>query len=193
VTVLGIDPGLASLGWGVVSSSGGRHSHVAHGVVSTKAGVAQERRLLDIYNQICGLLDEHNPDQGAMENLFFVKNISSGIPVAEVRGVVQLAFAQRGLALGQYNPTQIKLALVGVGQADKRQVQEMVKLLLKLPTIPQPDHAADALAAAVCHLNQGPSGPSAPGEVGKASAPSFEAALAKALGPKPPRTRTPRS
>jgi len=157
MTVLGIDPGLASLGWGVVSSASGRHTHVAHGVISTKAGVPQELRLLDIYNQVCTLLEEHKPQQGAMENLFFVKNITSGLPVAEVRGVVQLAFAQRGLPLGQYNPTQIKLALVGVGQADKNQVQEMVKLLLKLPTIPKPDHAADALAAAVCHLNQGPS------------------------------------
>jgi len=128
---------------------------VAHGVVKTSAGVAQELRLLDIYNQVCVLLDEHKPDQGAMENLFFVKNITSGIPVAEVRGVVQLAFAQRGLSLGQYNPTQIKLALVGVGHAEKSQVQEMVKLLLKLPTIPKPDHAADALAAAVCHIHQG--------------------------------------
>jgi crossover junction endodeoxyribonuclease RuvC len=155
MTVLGIDPGLAALGWGVVSSSGNRHAHVAHGVVKTAAGVPQELRLLDIYNQICVLLDEHKPAQGAMENLFFVKNITSGLPVAEVRGVVQLAFAQRGIPLGQYNPTQIKLALVGVGQADKRQVQEMVKLLLKLPAIPKPDHAADALAAAVCHIHQG--------------------------------------
>ena len=155
MTVLGIDPGLAALGWGVVSSTGNRHAHVAHGVVKTAAGVPQELRLLDIYQQICVLLDEHKPDQGAMENLFFVKNITSGIPVAEVRGVVQLAFAQRGIPLGQYNPTQIKLALVGVGQADKRQVQEMVKLLLKLSVIPKPDHAADALAAAVCHIHQG--------------------------------------
>jgi crossover junction endodeoxyribonuclease RuvC len=155
MTVLGIDPGLASLGWGVVSSSGGRHLHVAHGVVKTAAGVPQEQRLLDIYNQIVALLEEHKPDQGSMENLFFVKNITSGIPVAEVRGVVQLAFAQRGLPLGQYNPTQIKLALVGVGHAEKHQVQEMVKLLLGLPAVPKPDHAADALAAAVCHIHQG--------------------------------------
>lgn len=192
MTVLGIDPGLASLGWGVVSSSGGRHTHVAHGVVATKAGVPQELRLLDIYNQITVLLDEHRPDQGAMENLFFVKNITSGIPVAEVRGVVQLAFAQRGLSLGQYNPTQIKLALVGVGQADKAQVQEMVKLLLRLPSIPRPDHAADALAAAVCHLNQGVAVPS--GGPGKGAPSSFEAALARAVSsPKPTRTRIPRS
>lgn len=153
--VLGIDPGLASLGWGVVSSQGGRHVHRGHGVIKTEAGKPQELRLLNIYTQVCALLDEHRPDQGAMENLFFVKNITSGIPVAEVRGVVQLAFAQRDLPLGQYNPTQIKLALVGVGHAEKNQVQEMVKLLLKLPAIPKPDHAADALAAAICHIHQG--------------------------------------
>jgi len=155
MTVLGIDPGLAALGWGVVSSTGGRHTHLAHGVIKTSPSVAPELRLLEIYNQIVALLDEHQPDQGSMENLFFVKNITSGIPVAEVRGVVQLAFAQRGLSLGQYNPTQIKLALVGVGHAEKHQVQEMVKLLLGLAAIPKPDHAADALAAAVCHIHQG--------------------------------------
>jgi crossover junction endodeoxyribonuclease RuvC len=139
---------------------------VAHGVIATKAGVAQELRLLDIYDRVCALLDEHRPDQGAMENLFFVKNITSGLPVAEVRGVVQLAFAQRSIPLGQYNPTQIKLALVGIGQADKNQVQEMVKLLLKLPAVPKPDHAADALAAAVCHIHQGP-------RLGAGAAPGF--------------------
>jgi crossover junction endodeoxyribonuclease RuvC len=155
MTVLGIDPGLAALGWGVVSSASGRHTHRAHGVIKTSPGVAPELRLLEIYQTICGLLDEYKPDCGAIENLFFVKNITSGIPVAEVRGVVQLAFAQRGLPLGQYNPTQIKLALVGVGHAEKHQVQDMVKLLLKLSETPKPDHAADALAAAVCHIHQG--------------------------------------
>ena len=158
MTVLGIDPGLASLGWGVISAAGGRYTHVAHGVLSTKAGQPQEARLLFLYNEVQRLIAEHHPDQAGMENLYFVKNITSGLPVAEVRGVVQLAFAQAGLIIGQYNPTQIKLALVGVGQADKRQVQEMVKLLLKLPEIPKPDHAADALAAAICHVNQGPKG-----------------------------------
>jgi len=193
VTVLGIDPGLAALGWGVVSSTGGRHSHRGHGVVKTNAGVPQELRLLDIYTQICTLLDEYRPDQGAMENLFFVKNITSGIPVAEVRGVVQLAFAQRGIPLGQYNPTQIKLALVGLGQADKNQVQEMVKLLLQLPAIPQPDHAADALAAAVCHLNQAPVG-SSHAIAGPAAANTFESALARALAPpKAPRKAAPKA
>jgi crossover junction endodeoxyribonuclease RuvC len=155
MTVLGIDPGLAALGWGVVSSSGGRHLHLAHGVVRTSPTKTQEVRLLEIYDQIVSLLDEHHPDQGAMENLFFVKNITSALPVAEVRGVVQLAFAQRSLPLGQYNPTQIKLALVGFGHAEKHQVQEMVKLLLGLSAVPRPDHAADALAAAVCHIHQG--------------------------------------
>lgn len=155
MTVLGIDPGLASLGWGAVSTAAGRHQHRGHGVITTRPGQAPERRLLHIYTEVCALLDEYRPEQGSMENLFFVKNITSGLPVAEVRGVVQLAFAQRGLVLGQYNPTQIKLSLVGLGQADKNQVQQMVKLLLKLPEIPRPDHAADALAAAICHIHQG--------------------------------------
>jgi len=155
MTVLGIDPGLAALGWGVVSSNAGRHTHRAHGVIKTSPGGAPELRLLEIYDSICALLDEYKPEFGAIENLFFVKNITSGLPVAEVRGVVQLAFAQRGLPLGQYNPTQIKLALVGVGHAEKHQVQEMVKLLLGLSEVPKPDHAADALAAAVCHIHQG--------------------------------------
>ncbi|MEI8092963.1 MAG: crossover junction endodeoxyribonuclease RuvC [Spirochaetales bacterium] len=156
--VLGIDPGLASLGWGVISVDGGRSTHVAHGVLTTAAGQPQEARLLYLYNEVQKLIVQFCPEQAGIENLYFVKNISSGLPVAEVRGVVLLAFAQAGLAVGQYNPTQIKLALVGVGQADKRQVQEMVKLLLKLPEIPKPDHAADALAAAICHVNQGPPG-----------------------------------
>jgi len=155
MTVLGIDPGLASLGWGVVSSVQGKHKHLGHGVIKTSPDQAPERRLIQIFTEINELLDQFQPQETAIENLFFVKNITSGLPVAEVRGVLQLAFAQRGLTIGQYNPTQIKLALVGVGQADKRQVQEMVKLLLGLPDIPKPDHAADALAAAVCHLHQG--------------------------------------
>ena len=152
--VLGVDPGLASLGWGVVRSERGRLSHVAHGVLTTKAGTPAEERLKYLYDEIQGLVELYSPEQAAIEKLYFMKNVSSALPVAEVRGVLLLAFAQAQLVVGQYDPTQIKSAVVGVGKAEKHQVQEMIRFLLSLPEIPRPDHAADALAVAVCHLHR---------------------------------------
>lgn len=153
MTVLGVDPGLASLGWGVIRSKGGKHTHVDHGVIETPSGWEREKRLLHIHQELCAVIERYRPIQGAVEILFFTKNITSALPVAEARGVAILAMAQKGIKVAEYTPMQIKQALVGIGRADKLQVQEMVKLLLGLAEIPRPDHAADALAAAVCHLN----------------------------------------
>jgi crossover junction endodeoxyribonuclease RuvC len=154
MTILGIDPGLASLGWGIVQSESGRLSHIAHGVFTTEAKSLPEARLLFLYTEITRLIDIYHPDQAAVEKLYFMKNVTSGLPVAEVRGVILLAIAQARLLLGQYDPTQIKSSVVGAGHADKAQVQEMVRLLLGLAAIPKPDHAADALAVAVCHVHR---------------------------------------
>ena len=154
MTILGIDPGLASLVWGIVQSENGRLTHVAHGVLTTEAKSPPEERLLFLYDEISRLIELYHPDQAAVEKLYFMKNVTSGLPVAEVRGVILLAIAQARLLVAQYDPTQIKSSVVGAGHADKGQVQEMVRLLLGLSVIPKPDHAADALAVAVCHVHR---------------------------------------
>lgn len=152
--VLGVDPGLADLGWGVIESNKGQHRHLAHGVLKTKADAAPGARLLLLYDGLIKILQEFKPAQAGIESLFFTKNITSALPVAQARGIALLAFAQNGITVGEYSPPQIKQSLVGIGNADKAQVQEMVRILLKLPQIPKPDHAADALAAAVCHVHR---------------------------------------
>lgn len=153
--ILGIDPGLADLGWGVIESSRGRHRHLGHGVIQTSAREIPEQRLLKIFEGIQALIRQFQVTCAGLETLFFVKNITSALPVAEARGVVRLALALAGIPIGEYNPTAIKNALVGVGRAEKAQVQEMVRLLLGLDQIPEPNHAADALAAAICHSHYG--------------------------------------
>ena len=110
-------------------------------------------RLLKIYNEITLVLEKYEPDEAGMETLYFVKNITSGLPVAEARGVLSLAIAQRGVQLGEYSPKAIKQAVVGTGAAEKAQVQEMVRLILGLKLVPKPDHAADALGAAICRVH----------------------------------------
>jgi crossover junction endodeoxyribonuclease RuvC len=153
IRILGVDPGLAQTGYGIIDSGGSRLVHVTHGVISTPADMETGERLLRIYDRLAALIKEYGPDEAGIENLFFTKNITSAIPVAQARGAALLLFSRKALAVGDYPPLVIKQAIVGYGRADKKQVQEFVRLLLGLKEIPRPDHAADALAAAICHAH----------------------------------------
>ena len=153
-TVIGIDPGLASTGWGVVKFDGSRFIHVGHGVVTTDPGTPLPRRLQKIHAEIRKVLAAHSPSEAAVEDLFFAKNVTSAMQVAQARGVVLLALAQSRIDVGTYSPQQVKQAVIGRGKADKDQVQRMVGVVLGLEEIPGPDHAADALAVAICHTGR---------------------------------------
>jgi crossover junction endodeoxyribonuclease RuvC len=157
--VLGIDPGTASTGYGVVATDPGRPGRLRAldgGVIETPAGLPLERRLAAIHARACELIDEHAPAAVALEDLYFGANARSALAVGQARGVVLLAAGQRGLPCGSYTPQQVKSAVCGSGRAEKAQVQEMVQRLLSLTALPAPDHAADALAVAICHLNRAP-------------------------------------
>jgi crossover junction endodeoxyribonuclease RuvC len=151
--VVGIDPGTATTGYGFISEEDGKIQAVAYGVITTPAGLTQEARLLLLYDQLKELFLLHRPDTGAVEKLFFQRNVTTAIAVGQARGVVMLVFAQSGLVVGEYTPMEVKQAVAGYGGAEKRQVQLMVKAILGLDQIPRPDDAADALAVAICHLN----------------------------------------
>ena len=154
--VLGIDPGTASTGYGIVSAVGSRLARVDHGVVETRAGVALERRLAEINARVGELLDVHRPDALAVEELYFGANVRTAFAVGQARGVVLLAAGQRGIPARSYTPQQVKAAVCGSGRAAKDQVGRMVARLLALAEAPTPDHAADALAVAICDLNRVP-------------------------------------
>ena len=151
--IIGIDPGLANAGWGIIDVNGNRITYVAHGSIKTEAGIPTPIRLKEIFDKIQVIIKKYKPDDSGIETLYFAKNVKSALPVAEARGVLTLGLIQSGLNVGEYTPLQIKQAVVGNGRADKNQVQQMVKLLLALDKIPKPDHAADALAAAICHVH----------------------------------------
>ena len=148
--IIGLDPGLASTGWGIVDYENNKITYLAHGCIETKNDIPRAERLYAIYREINTVLDTYIPREAAIETLFFGKNVSSAISVAESRGVLSLAMAERNLPLTECTPNQIKQAVVGVRKAEKEQVQEMVAFILGLPVIPKPDHAADALGAAIC-------------------------------------------
>ena len=152
-TILGIDPGLAKTGYGIIRIDNRSCSHIEHGVISTPSTEHTGKRLVLLYEKVSELITRFTPDEAAIEKLFFVKNISSAIPVAQACGVLFYLFELKGIPVGEYTPKAIKQAVVGTGSADKRQVQELVKMLLGMKQIPQPDHAADALAVSVCHFN----------------------------------------
>ncbi|MHB8658673.1 MAG: crossover junction endodeoxyribonuclease RuvC [Solirubrobacteraceae bacterium] len=154
--VLGIDPGTADTGYGVVQSAGSRLTVLAGGVIQTRAGVPLERRLADIHAQITELLDEHTPDALAVEELYFGANVRTAFAVGQARGVILLAAGQRGIPSHSYTPQQVKAAVCGSGRAAKDQVGRMVARLLGLSAPPAPDHATDALAVAICELNRAP-------------------------------------
>ena len=153
-TLIGIDPGLAATGWGVVRFDGSRFYHVAHGVVRTDAQKSLAERLLAIHGALRKLLVKFNPSEAGVEELFFSQNASSAMQVAHARGVVLLALGQRGIPVECYSPQHVKQAVIGRGRADKGQVQRLVSVVLGLDEIPSPDHAADALAVAICHANR---------------------------------------
>jgi crossover junction endodeoxyribonuclease RuvC len=171
VIVLGIDPGLANTGYGVVSAggrsaAGGRLVALDGGVIETRAGVALERRLAEVYEAVEALLAEHRPDAMALEELYFGQNARTAFAVGQARGVVMLAAGRAGVACAGYTPQQVKGAVCGSGRAQKDQVSRMVKTLLGLAEEPRPDHAADALAVAICHLNCAPLSRALAGAVG---------------------------
>jgi crossover junction endodeoxyribonuclease RuvC len=154
--VLGIDPGTANTGFGVVARRGGRLVALDGGVIDTPAGLALERRLATIFARTEALLDEYAPSAVALEELYFGVNARSAFAVGQARGVVLLAAGRRGIACAGYTPQQVKGAVCGSGRAPKEQVQRMVQALLALDAPPAPDHAADALAVAICHANRAP-------------------------------------
>jgi len=156
VVILGIDPGTADTGYGLVQSVGSRLLALDHGVIQTRPGAPLERRLAEIYAQVVGLLDGNTPDALAIEELYFGANARTAFAVGQARGVVLLAAGQRGIPACSYTPQQVKGAVCGHGRADKEQVGRMVARLLSLRDPPAADHAADALAVAVCHLNRAP-------------------------------------
>lgn len=152
--VLGIDPGTAITGYGLVrQAEDDSLEQVGHGVILTAANTPLPQRLVKLYTEIKQIIDLHRPDSSAVEKLFFTRNVKTGISVGQARGVVLLALAQANLSIAEYTPNEIKLAVSGYGNADKRQVQEMVRVLLNLDEIPKPDDAADALAVSICHLH----------------------------------------
>ena len=151
--LIGIDPGTATTGYGVIEKHGDRVKYIACGVISTPSTDEAHVRLKTIYDQFNALLDQYQPDTVATERLFFTNNVTTGIPVGRALGVILLAIAQRGLPWTEYTPTQVKSAVVGVGRAEKKQVQFMVTRLLNLAEVPKPDDAADALAVAICHAH----------------------------------------
>jgi crossover junction endodeoxyribonuclease RuvC len=154
--VLGIDPGLANTGYGVVTRRGGRLVALDGGVIETRAGAPAERRLADIHARVQALLAEHEPAVLALEELYFGQNVRTAFAVGQARGAAMLAAGQRGVPCASYTPQQVKGAVCGNGRAGKEQVARMVKTLLGLLEQPRPDHASDALAVAVCHLNSAP-------------------------------------
>jgi crossover junction endodeoxyribonuclease RuvC len=153
VRVIGIDPGTAITGWGILESDDQELTMVAGGVVKTAAGTPLPQRLQIIYRDLTGIIEQWQPESSAIEELFFSKNAKTALAVGHGRGAAMLALANAGLPIAEYKPLEVKQAVTGYGGADKLQVQQMVKLLLALDDIPRPDDAADALAIAICHLH----------------------------------------
>jgi crossover junction endodeoxyribonuclease RuvC len=156
VIVLGIDPGTASTGYGLVESTGSRLRALAGGVIETRAGTPPERRLAEIHARLCELLDRHEPQALAIEELYFGANVQTAFAVGQARGVALLAAGQRGVPSRSYTPQQVKAAVCGHGAAAKDQVSRMVARLLGMTEPPARDHAADAFAVAICDLNRAP-------------------------------------
>ena len=149
--ILGIDPGIAIVGFGMIESERGSVRMLQYGAVTTEAGLPLATRLLQIENDMTALIAQLQPDEIAIEELFFSKNITTGIAVAHGRGVILCTAEKLGVPICEYTPMQVKQAVVGYGLAEKRQVMDMTRRLLHLKTVPKPDDAADALAIAICH------------------------------------------
>ena len=155
--ILGIDPGFAIVGWGAVEYSGSHFKVLGYGAIETPAGMATEERLSMIFDGILGLIKTYKPDHMAVEELFFNTNITTGIRVAEARGVIITCAHKMGVKVFEYTPLQVKQSVVGYGRAEKKQVITMVTMLLGLGKPPKPDDTADALAIAICHAHSGQS------------------------------------
>ena len=157
VRILGLDPGIAIVGWGVIDSENFKYKPVAYDSIMTKAGLPVEDRLSTIYDELSGIMEKYRPEVMAVEELFWNTNQKTGIVVAEARGVILLCARRHNIPIFEYTPLQVKQSVVGYGRAEKRQVIAMVTALLKLEKPPKPDDTADALALAVCHANVGAS------------------------------------
>jgi crossover junction endodeoxyribonuclease RuvC len=151
--VLGIDPGSETLGWGIVDGDVSKYVGIDFGVVKSNTRQMFSKRLANIYDGVAKIVEKFNPDVLSIEEAFYAANVSVALKLGQVRGVVLLLAEQRGLAIAEYAPRLIKQAVVGYGNAEKQQVQEMVKLLLRMKTVPSPHDAADALAVAICHMH----------------------------------------
>lgn len=153
--ILGIDPGYAIVGYGIIEQIGNRFRVIDYGSIQTKAGLPPVERLQIIYNELRNIIYTHKPECMAIEELFFNNNSKTAIMVAQARGVLLLGAANEGLEIYEYTPLQVKQAVTGYGRADKQQVQQMTKALLGLDKVPKPDDTADALAIAICHAHTG--------------------------------------
>jgi crossover junction endodeoxyribonuclease RuvC len=151
--VLGIDPGTAITGYGLVKGEGDDLTLVAYGAITTSSDWLLPERLQRIYRELTALIEDQQPTAAAVEELFFSKNVRTALSVGQARGVALLAAANAGLPIHEYTPLQVKQAIAGYGRATKDQVQQMVKMLLALDSVPQPDDAADAIAVAICHIH----------------------------------------
>jgi len=151
--VLGIDPGSETLGWGVVEGTGLKYQLVDFGTVKSNTRDAFSKRLLNIYDAVADLMALHSPDVLSVEDTFYAVNVGVALKLGQVRGLMLLLAEQRGLEIAEYTPRLVKQTVVGYGNAEKQQVGEMVKLLLRMKTVPQPHDAADALAIAICHFH----------------------------------------
>jgi len=152
--VIGLDPGSAITGYGIIEEDNQKNQEIIkYGVIQTQPSSLPEERLIQLYDQLSDILSLYHPQQAAVERLFFYKNVKTAIAVGQARGVALLALAKANISIYEYSPMEIKQAVTGLGNAEKFQVQIMVKALLGLNEIPKPDDAADAIAAAICHLN----------------------------------------
>ena len=151
--ILGIDPGIAIVGFGFIDQKGSRLVPVQYGSIQTKAHTEPSVRLKQVYDALQQLIEKYKPDAVAVEKLFFNRNVTTALTVGQARGVILLAAEQQQLQIGEYTPLQVKQAIVGYGKAEKKQVQEMVRMFLGLAAVPKPDDVADALAIAICHAH----------------------------------------
>lgn len=152
--IIGVDPGTATTGFGIIDHHHGRYTFVDAGVITTPPNQPMPERLITLHQELAQVIAETKPDQASVELLYFATNVTTAITVGQARGVILLTLAEAGLTPAEYTPMQIKQAITGYGGAKKPQIQEMVRVLLKLPAIPRPDDAADGLAIAMTHANQ---------------------------------------
>lgn len=151
--ILGLDPGTATTGWAVMSEAAGKLTPLAYGHISTEPEQAPAERLLEIATDIEAIIRKYRPQEAAIEDIFFQKNVKTAVKVSEARGALLLTLEKLNVRIFGYTPLQVKQSLTGYGRAEKRQIQEMVKNILKLKSVPKPDDTADAIAIAICHLN----------------------------------------